>query len=115
MLGQDLPDMILAGVDLLVSNPPYVPEKEFPALPEEVRDWEPCAALIAPGDPLVFYRGLAQHGLRMIREGGWIVLETHADYGEPVCRMLEEAGYAEVCLEKDMAGRDRVVLGRRGG
>ena len=115
MLGEDLPDTVPAGLDLLVSNPPYVPEEEIPTLPEEVRGWEPCAALIAPGDPLVFYRGLAQHGLRMIREGGWIVLEAHADYGEPVQRILADAGYAEVCLEKDMAGRDRVVTGRRGG
>ena len=115
MLGEDLPDTVPAGLDLLVSNPPYVPEEEIPTLREEVRGWEPCAALIAPGDPLVFYRGLAQHGLRMIREGGWIVLEAHADYGGSVRRILEEAGYAEVCLEKDMAGRDRIVMGRRGG
>ena len=115
MLGEDLPDTIPAGLDLLISNPPYVPEEEIPTLPEEVRSWEPCAALIAPGDPLVFYRRLAQHGLRMLREDGWIVLETHADYGEPVRRILKEAGYAGVCLEKDMAGRDRIVIGRRGG
>ena len=115
MLGEDLPDTIPAGFDLLISNPPYVPEEEIPTLPEEVRSWEPCAALIAPGDPLVFYRGLAQRGLRMLREDGWIVLEAHADYGESVRRILKEAGYAEVCLEKDMAGRDRIAMGRRDG
>lgn len=115
MLREDLPDTIPAGLDLLVSNPPYVPEEEISGLPEEIRNREPRAALVAPGDPLVFYRALAQHGLRMIREGGWIVLETHADYGESVRRVLEEAGYAEVCIEKDMAGRNRIVLGRRGG
>ena len=115
MLGEDLPDTIPAGLDLLISNPPYVPEEEIPTLPEEVRNWEPRAALVAPGDPLVFYRRLAQQGLRMIREGGWLVLETHADYGAPVRRILEEAGYAGVCLEKDMASRDRIAMGRRGG
>ncbi len=115
MLDKDLPDTIPDGLDLLISNPPYVPEEEIPTLPEEVRKWEPHAALVAPGDPLVFYRGLAQQGLRMIRDGGWIVLETHADYGESVRRILKEAGYAEVCIEKDMAGRDRIAMGRRGG
>ncbi len=113
MLGEDFPDTIPGGLDLLISNPPYVPEEEIPTLPEEVRDWEPLAALVASGDPLVFYRGLAQQGLRMIREGGWIVLEAHADYGEAARRILKEAGYMEVCLEKDMAGRDRIVMGRR--
>lgn len=115
MLGEDLPDTIPAGLDLLISNPPYVPEEEIPTLSEEVRGWEPCAALIAPGDPLVFYRRLAQHGLRMLREDGWIVLETHADYGELVRRILKKAGYEGVCLEKDMAGRDRIAMGRRSG
>ena len=115
MLRADFSDKVPAGIDLLVSNPPYVPEEEIPDLPEEVRGWEPCAALIAPGDPLVFYRRLVQHGLRMIREGGWIVLETHADYGTAARCVLEEAGYAEVCLKKDMAGRDRIVMGRRQG
>lgn len=115
MLGEDLPDTVPAGLDLLISNPPYVSEEEIPTLPEEVRNWEPRAALVASGDPLVFYRGLAKQGLRMIREGGWIVLETHADYGAPVRRILKEAGYAGVCLEKDMAGRDRIAMGRRDG
>ncbi len=115
MLEEKFLDKVPAGIDLFVSNPPYVPEEEIPDLPEEVRSWEPCAALIAPGDPLVFYRRLAQHGLHMIRKGGWIVLETHADYGEPVRRILEKNGYAEVCLGKDMAGRDRIVMGRRQG
>ena len=110
-------DFLLArvpsGLDLLISNPPYVPEGEMAALSEEVRAWEPSVALVAPGDPLVFYRRLAEHGLRMIRPGGWLALETHAEYGDSVRALLAAAGYAEVSLRKDMAGRDRIVLGRR--
>ena len=49
----------------------------------------------------------------MIRPGGWIALETHADYGEAARSLLAEAGYADVSLRKDMAERDRIVLGRR--
>ncbi len=112
MLGEDFSQRVPSGLDLLISNPPYVPEEEMATLPEEVRDWEPRAALAAPGDPLVFYRALARHGLRMIRPGGWIALETHADYGEAVRDLLATAGYADVSLRKDMAGRDRIVLGR---
>ena len=115
MLEEDFPERVPSGVDLLISNPPYVPEEEMPSLPEEVRAWEPRAALVAPGDPLVFYRRLAQHGLRTIRRGGWIALETHADYGAGAKDLLEASGYADVSLRKDMAGRDRVVLGRRDG
>lgn len=112
MLGEDFAQRVPSGLDLLISNPPYVPEEEMATLPEEVRAWEPRAALAAPGDPLVFYRALARHGLRMIRPGGWIALETHADYGEAVRGLLSAAGYADVSLRKDMAGRDRIVLGR---
>ena len=112
MLGEDFAQRVPSGLDLLISTPPYVPEEEMATLPEEVRDWEPRAALAAPGDPLVFYRSLARHGLRMIRPGGWIALETHADYGDAVRGLLSAAGYADVSLRKDMVGRDRIVLGR---
>ncbi len=113
MLGEDFAQRVPSGLDLLISNPPYVPEEEMATLPEEVRAWEPRAALAAaPGDPLVFYRSLARHGLRMIRPGGWIALETHADYGDAARSLLSAAGYADVSLRKDMAGRDRIVLGR---
>lgn len=114
MLGEDFPERVPSGLDLLISNPPYVPEEEMAALPEEVLAWEPRAALVASDDPLVFYRCLARHGLHAIRSGGWIALETHADYGDSVRDLLEAAGYADVSLRKDMAGRDRIVLGRRG-
>ncbi len=115
MLAEDFLERVPSGFDLLISNPPYVPEEEMAALSEETRDWEPSVALVAPGDPLVFYRRLAQHGLRAIRPGGWLALETHADYGDSVRGLLVAAGYAEVSLRKDMAGRDRIVLGRRAG
>ena len=102
--------------DLVVSNPPYVPEAERPALQVEVRDHEPAAALFVPdADPLVFYRALAGHAPRLLRPGGWLVAETHEDHGRAVAALWAEAGLEAVEVRPDLAGRDRIALGRHPG
>lgn len=101
------------GLDLIVSNPPYVTGREIASLPPDVRDFEPHLALFAHDDPVVFYRHLARHGRELLQSGGWIVLEIHADFGEEVAGILTGSGYADVEIKQDLAGRDRVVLARR--
>ena len=107
------PGIVPRPLDVLVSNPPYVPEEEAATIPEEVRAYEPRVALFVSGDPLVFYHRLSKHGRALIGAGGWIVLEAHADYAEGVGRILEGDGYGNVQVRQDLAGRDRLVLGRR--
>lgn len=107
-------DRVPRALDLLVSNPPYVTREEAATLSEAVRSFEPHLALFAGDDPVVFYRHLARHGRRLLEDGGWMVLETHADYGELVADLLEEAGgYEAVELRQDLAGRDRMVRAMR--
>lgn len=106
-------DHVPPAFDLLVSNPPYVPQAERPTLQREVRDHEPALALFVDDDPLVFYRALAGHALRILRPGGWLVCETHADHGRAVTALFAEAGLAEVALAQDLAGRDRIASARR--
>lgn len=99
--------------DLLVSNPPYVPEAEREGLQREVRDHEPGAALFVPdADPLVFYRALAGHAEHVLKPGGWLVAETHADYGDEVADLWADAGLEEVAVLPDLAGRDRIAVAR---
>ena len=102
--------------DLVISNPPYVPEAERAGLQREVRDHEPGAALFVPdADPLVFYRALAGHAQQLLRPGGWLVAETHADLGRAVGQLWAEAGLDGVEVLPDLARRDRIAVAQRGG
>jgi release factor glutamine methyltransferase len=104
-----------AVFDVVVSNPPYVPLDERPSLQREVRDWEPAGALFVPGDdPLVFYRALAAASHRLLKTGGVLVVETHADHGVAVRDLFVEAGLTAPTLRTDLAGRDRIVTATRG-
>ena len=110
---------LAAGVpptfDLLVSNPPYVPASERACLEPEVRDHEPGLALFVPdADPLCFYRALAGHAEALLKPGGWLAVETHADFGPAVRDVFADAGLAEAQILADLAGRDRIALGRKG-
>ena len=107
-------DAVPPTFDLAVSNPPYVPESERAALQREVRDWEPGRALFVPdADPLVFYRALAGHAGRLLRPGGWLVAETHADFGAAVAALWGGAGLEDAAVLPDLAGRDRIAVARR--
>jgi release factor glutamine methyltransferase len=97
-----------ARFDLVVSNPPYVEPEELETLQPEVRDWEPKAALVAPGAT----DAVARAATKALRPGGWLVLETAATAGERMRRLLGELGYEQVTITPDLAGRDRVVEGR---
>ena len=107
-------DAVPPTFDLVVSNPPYVPQSERAGLQREVRDWEPGLALFVPDDdPLVFYRALAGHAARLLRPGGWLVAETHADHGRAVAALWGGAGLEAAEVLPDLAGRDRVAVARR--
>jgi release factor glutamine methyltransferase len=95
--------------DLVVANPPYVLEAELPDLAPEVRDWEPRAAVVDRGQGELVERG----ALDVLRRGGALVVETHWDGARRVADRLENLGYEGVAITRDLAGRERVVEGRR--
>ncbi|MHB8643427.1 MAG: peptide chain release factor N(5)-glutamine methyltransferase [Gaiellaceae bacterium] len=95
--------------DLVVSNPPYVLAGEFVTLAPEVRDWEPREALVDDGHT----EALASHALGVLRHGGSLVVEVHEERAREIAGVLEAAGYDDVRIGRDLAGRDRVVEGRR--
>jgi len=101
-------DGLSGPFDLVVSNPPYVEAGELAGLEPEVREWEPREALVAAGQT----EELVRTAPPVLTEGGWLVLETHAQGGGRVADLLREAGYAEVTIRPDLAGRERVVEGR---
>jgi release factor glutamine methyltransferase len=105
---EPLPEDLRGWVDLVVSNPPYVAAEELDDLPAEVRA-DPQLALLGGID---LYRRLAVEAMRWLRDGGTLAVEIHARLGEEVARVLSN-GFADVRVERDLAGRDRVVLARK--
>lgn len=100
-------------VDVLVSNPPYIPKREIDDLMPDVRDFEPHLALDGGEDGLDFYRELVKISKGYLRPGGLLAFEIGADQGEAVAELMEKAGYQNVAIHPDLAGLDRVVSGEK--
>lgn len=104
-----VPKDLRGWVDLLVSNPPYVTREEYEDLPPEVRA-DPELALIGGVE---LHRRLAEDGTRWLRDGGVLAVEIGESQGDEVSAIFAEFLYMDVRLERDLAWRDRVVVGRR--
>lgn len=99
-----------ANVDLIVSNPPYVPLSESSTLATQVRDHEPHLALfVADDDPLLFYRAIAKHAREQMASGGTLWFEGHYQYSRAVADLLREMKFHSVELHKDLSGNDRFI------
>lgn len=109
-----VPDTWRGRLGAIVSNPPYIPAAEIPALMAEVRDFEPHSALDGGADGLVFYRKIAAEAKAWLRDGGRLFFEIGYDQGAALLALMEAEGYTEITLRQDLAGRDRVVFGRKG-
>ena len=108
----DVPEGML--YDVIVSNPPYIAEKEKPQMEHNVLDWEPSIALFVPDeDPLLFYRRIAQLGGSMLKKGGSLYYEINQAYGQETMGMLASMGYQSIELRKDAWGNDRMVKAKR--
>ena len=100
--------------DVIVSNPPYIADREKVDMEANVLDWEPSLALFVPDDdPLLFYRKIAQLGCEMLKEGGSLYFEINRVYGQETSLMLSELGYDQIELKKDSWGNDRMIKAKR--
>ena len=94
--------------DIVVSNPPYICEKEKNSMESNVLDYEPGTALFVPDeDPLLFYRRIAE-----LKAGRFLFFEINEAYGAEVAQLLCEKGYTDVQIIQDMYGKDRIVTCR---
>ena len=104
----ELPDP--QSLDLIVSNPPYVCEREKADMEEHVLKHEPATALFVPdNDPLKFYKALAHIGQHALRPGGVILMEINRAYGPETLALFQNQYYTEAELRKDDFGNDRMV------
>ena len=99
--------------DVIVSNPPYIATGEIETLTEEVRIHDPYIALDGLEDGLHFYREITQQSLNYIKSGGWLLYEIGCTQAHDVSDIMSEYGYSNIKVIKDLAGLDRVVMGRR--
>ena len=97
--------------DLIVSNPPYVAEHD-PHLGQGDLRFEPAIALSCADQGLDIIRRLATGATRHLRNEGWLILEHGHDQGPRVAALLADQGYSDVATHPDLAGIDRVTLGR---
>jgi release factor glutamine methyltransferase len=100
-------------VDVIFSNPPYIAEEEWAALEPDVRNHEPKLALAAGEDGLDVYRRLIPQALERLKPGGMLAVEMGFTQGEAVCGLFTAAGFKDIKIMPDLAGRNRVVVGAK--
>ena len=98
--------------DLIVSNPPYVAERDWDALQPEIREFEPKAALVAGPDGLAAYRALAPECARLLAQGGVCALEIGFAQGDAVAALLAAQGLIVTERARDLGGIERCLIAR---
>lgn len=102
-----------ASLDLIVSNPPYISLVECKQLMKEVKEFEPIHALTDGKDGLNFYRQITKEAKTYLRENGLLAYEIGYDQGEAVSEIMQQEGFKNIQVIKDLPGHDRVVIGRK--
>ena len=98
----------LSDVLYIVSNPPYICERERAEMEAHVLDYEPASALFVPDtDPLLFYRALARLGQQL--KAAAVLVEINQAYGQETVEMFQSSGYSNVELRRDIYGKDRMI------
>ena len=104
----------LGKFDVIVSNPPYIPQSDIVDMRRNVVDFEPHTALFVPdNDILRFYRATAENATRMLKESGSLWFEIYEKAGEEVCTMLQRVGFTQTELFEDANAKPRIVWSRR--
>lgn len=98
--------------DVIVSNPPYICEKEKKDMAVNVLEHEPHTALFVPdADPLLFYRAITRLAVQTLSKGGRLYFEINPIYADDTCRMMRAEGMTAVELRSDMYGKQRMAKG----
>ena len=99
-------------IDLVISNPPYIPKDIYEKLPKEVKNFEPQVALLGGEDGLKHIREIIKQAPLFLKEKGWLILENHFDQGEKVKQLLIKNKFTSIEIVKDFSGIGRFTIGR---
>lgn len=113
-LGEGVPAEAVGALDLVASNPPYVPTAVLAGIPREVAAYEPALALDGGADGLDMFRRLLAFCARALKPGGGFAFELHETCLDAAAALARDAGFSDVCIVNDLAGRPRVLTARRG-
>ena len=104
----------LGEFDIIVSNPPYIPQSDIVDMRKNVVDFEPHTALFVPDDDILkFYVATANNAQKMLQEDGSLWFEIYEKAGEMLCQMLREKGFGQTELIEDANLKPRMVWSRR--
>jgi len=96
--------------DIIVSNPPYVTEAEKEKMEDNVLKYEPHTALfVSDHDPLIFYRTISELAISHLKKGGKLYFEINESLGKEMKELLEEKGFTNILLHKDINGKNRMM------
>ena len=110
---QDFSELVSEKLDVVVSNPPYIPRSDEHSMRRNVTDYEPSTALfVEDSDPLIFYRSIARTARRMLKAGGRLYYEIYEHFAADMVAMLEAEGYSEVTVREDFRGKERMVCAK---
>lgn len=103
-----------ASWNIIVSNPPYICNREAADMHANVLRHEPHLALFVPDtDPLLFYRAIASYAMRSLRKGGWLLFECNTLYAHDTAQMASDMGFATSVVEDDCFGKPRFVKAQK--
>lgn len=115
--GADVASVLDAAAEswnIIVSNPPYICNREAADMHANVLRHEPHLALFVPDtDPLLFYRAIARYAMRSLRKGGWLLFECNTLYAHDTARMASDMGFATSVVEDDCFGKPRFVKAQK--
>lgn len=95
---------------IIVSNPPYIAEKEKEEMCKNVLDYEPSLALfVSDEDPLIFYRSIAEYGVKNLKDGDRIYYEINPIYAQEMVELMESLGYRDIKIANDLYGKQRML------
>lgn len=98
--------------DVIVSNPPYICDKERADMSDNVLSYEPELALFVPdSDPLLFYRAIARYASKALKPGGRLLFETNTAYAHEVAQAMADEGFTAIEVRNDCFGKPRMVKG----
>ncbi len=112
-LGAGVPERLMGRFDLVASNPPYVPTDVLAEIPREVAAFEPALALDGGADGLDLVRRLLPWSAQALKPGGGFAFELHEGHLDEAAALARAAGFQDVRIVRDLAGRPRVLTGRK--